>query len=67
MERSEGITATMTRIMKTMDRSNAILLRSIGYFEGSDILVEAAPMAPQLVAGIIAVSKAGAVSAAVVQ
>jgi hypothetical protein len=31
MERSEDINATIIRIMKSMDRSNAILSRSIGY------------------------------------
>lgn len=67
MERSEDITATMTRIMKSMDRSNAILLRSIGYFEYPHAFVETAPMAPQLVASIRVGPKAGPVSAAVVQ
>ena len=43
MERSENITATMTRIKKSVDRSNTILLRSIGYFESPHSFVEAAP------------------------
>ncbi|MGC1577161.1 MAG: hypothetical protein WA813_13760 [Beijerinckiaceae bacterium] len=67
MERSENVTATMTRIKKSVDRSNTILLRSIGYFESPHSFVEAAPMAPQLVAGIRVGPKAGPVSAAVVQ
>ena len=46
MERSEGIIATMIRIVKSMDRSNANLMRSIGDYESSDSFVEAAPMAP---------------------
>ena len=67
MERSEDIIATMIRIMKSMDRSNAIMRKSIGDFESPHWVVEAAPMAPQLVARIRAGSKAGPVSAAVVQ
>jgi hypothetical protein len=66
MERSEGITATMIRIAKTMDRSNANLMRSIGYYEGSDSFVEAPPRL-QPVARILAGSKPGPASAAVVQ
>jgi hypothetical protein len=43
MERSEGVTTALARIIKTMDRSNESLLRSISYFEGSDIRLEASP------------------------
>jgi hypothetical protein len=62
MQRSEDVTATIIRIMKSMDHSNAILPRSI-CFESLHAFVEAARMAPQLVAGIRAGPKAGPVSA----
>jgi hypothetical protein len=48
-----------------MDRSNAILSRSIGYFESPHAFLEAARMAPQLVAGTRAGPKASPVSAAI--
>ncbi len=63
MERSEDINATIIRIMKSMDRSNAILSRSIGYFESPHAFLEADRMAPQLVAGTRAGPKADAVTA----
>jgi hypothetical protein len=65
MQRSEDINATIIRILKSMDRSNAILSRSIGYFESPNAFLEAARMAPQLVAGTRAGPKASPVSAAI--
>ena len=67
MQRSEDINATIIRIMKSMDRSNAILSTSIGYFESPHAFVEAARMAPELVAGIRAGPRAGPGSTAVVK
>ncbi len=61
MERSEDTNATITRIMKSMDRSNAILLRSIGYFQNPSLLVEEAPLALQPTASVVG-PKAGRLS-----
>jgi hypothetical protein len=66
MERTDGANATLARIMRTMDRTHASLLRSISYFEGSDIMVVASPEALQPVVGIRVGAKAGPASAAVV-
>jgi hypothetical protein len=63
MERSEDINAKIIRIMKSMDRSNAILSRSIGYFESPHAFVEACLRDTQLVAGIRVGQKADAVTA----
>ena len=64
MERSEDINATIIRIMKSMDRSNVILSRSIGYFESPHAFRRGGLHDPQLVAGIRVGQKAGAVTAA---
>jgi hypothetical protein len=45
VERSEAVTIILARVMKTMDRSNETLLRSISHFEGVDISVKAGPKA----------------------
>ena len=52
MERSDDISATIIRIMKSMDRSNAILLKSIGCFEDTHSFVDATLIAPQPVGSI---------------
>jgi hypothetical protein len=49
MERSEGVTATLARIMKLMGRSDGSLPRSIRHFEGSESRVVRSRKAPQLV------------------
>ncbi len=57
MERSEDINATIIRIMKSMDRSNAILSRSIGYFESPHAFVEAACMTHSSLPASVSVRK----------
>jgi hypothetical protein len=47
MERSEGVTVTLARIMKLMDRSNERLLSSIGHF-GSRTKLEQVQRLPHL-------------------
>jgi hypothetical protein len=46
MDRSEGVTATLARIMK-INRSNGSLLGSIGQIAGSDVGAVASRKAPQ--------------------
>jgi hypothetical protein len=48
MERSEGVSVVLDRIMKMVDRSGERLLRSFDRLEGSAITVRAAPKGRRL-------------------
>ncbi|SDR54136.1 hypothetical protein SAMN05444161_5672 [Rhizobiales bacterium GAS191] len=65
MERSEGVTAVLARVMKMIDRSDGSLLRSIEHFERSKTRVVRSQRVQPFQAILIG-SKIGPAAAAVV-
>jgi hypothetical protein len=64
MERSEGVTDTLARVMKMLDRSNGNLLECLERLAGSNTRAVRNPRLQQLVADISGDLKPGSASAA---